>query len=123
MRAKLGRFLSPWLRSQPAVRKAAKSLDVYVNIARHSAAAVLPQIIQPDPRDIYVTLTANCNLRYKAVATAVISRRARSCPCRLSEIFWMIAKQQGFVISAYMVVSRCFTKILCVSSSIRSAWA
>ena len=24
---------------------------------------VLPQIIQPDPREIYITLTANCNLR------------------------------------------------------------
>jgi hypothetical protein len=26
-------------------------------------ATVLPQVIQPDPREIYVTLTANCNLR------------------------------------------------------------
>jgi MoaA/NifB/PqqE/SkfB family radical SAM enzyme len=53
----------PALRKHPALKRLARSFDAYVDIARHSAAEVLPQIIQPDPREIFITLTANCNLR------------------------------------------------------------
>ncbi len=38
-------------------------MDVQVDLVRHSAAAIFPQIIQPDPHRIFITLTANCNLR------------------------------------------------------------
>src|SRR5207237_7995630 len=62
IRAKLAPLVRPVLRKHPYFKKAIKSLDVYVDLLRHSTAAVLPQIIQPDPREIYVTLTANCNL-------------------------------------------------------------
>jgi cyclic pyranopterin phosphate synthase len=51
------------LTKHPGVKNAANLLDTYVDVARHATAAVLPQIIQPDPREIYITLTANCNLR------------------------------------------------------------
>src|ERR1700740_3665000 len=51
------------LRRHPTLKKAATRLDVYFDVARHAAAAVLPQVIQPEPREIYITLTANCNLR------------------------------------------------------------
>jgi cyclic pyranopterin phosphate synthase len=51
------------LRRHPRLKKATALLDVYVDVARHATATVLPQIIQPDPREIYITLTANCNLR------------------------------------------------------------
>ena len=51
------------LRKRPRLRKVAILLDVYFDVARHATAAVLPQVIQPDPREIYITLTANCNLR------------------------------------------------------------
>jgi cyclic pyranopterin phosphate synthase len=51
------------LRRYPRLKKATALLDVYVDVARHATATVLPQIIQPDPREIYITLTANCNLR------------------------------------------------------------
>jgi MoaA/NifB/PqqE/SkfB family radical SAM enzyme len=40
-----------------------KVLDGQVDMARHSVGRLLPQVIQPDPREVYVTLTANCNLR------------------------------------------------------------
>ena len=63
LRRKMVSFLAPRLRKHPQLKRAAKSLDVYVDLLRHSTAAVLPQIIQPDPREIYITLTANCNLR------------------------------------------------------------
>jgi len=63
LRRKMVSFLAPRLRKHPQLKRAAKSLDVYVDLLRHSTAAVLPQVIQPDPREIYITLTANCNLR------------------------------------------------------------
>src|SRR5438552_17636658 len=63
IRAKLAPLVRPVLRKHPYFKKAVKSLDVYVDLLRHSTAAVLPQVIQPDPREIYITLTANCNLR------------------------------------------------------------
>jgi molybdenum cofactor biosynthesis enzyme MoaA len=58
-------ILSPWLRNHPQFRTTLKVLDGHIDLARHSIAHVFPQIIQPDPREIYVTLTANCNLRCK----------------------------------------------------------
>ena len=56
-------FASPFLREHPRLKRAAASADVYLNVLKHSVATVLPQVIQPDPREIYITLTANCNLR------------------------------------------------------------
>lgn len=53
----------PVLRKHPRLKHLAKSFDASVDIARHTVAAVLPQVIQPDPRQIFITLTANCNLR------------------------------------------------------------
>ena len=38
-------------------------MRTYLGLVQHSTASVLPQIIQPDPQEIYVTLTADCNLR------------------------------------------------------------
>jgi molybdenum cofactor biosynthesis enzyme MoaA len=63
IRTQVVSVLSPLLRKHPNLKRFAKSLDGYVDVARHTAAAVIPQIIQPDPREIYITLTANCNLR------------------------------------------------------------
>lgn len=45
--------------SRIGVRKA----RTYLGIVQHSTAAVLPQVIQPNPQEIYITLTADCNLR------------------------------------------------------------
>jgi cyclic pyranopterin phosphate synthase len=36
---------------------------IYSDLLRHTIAPMLPQVIQPDPTEIYITLTANCNLR------------------------------------------------------------
>src|SRR5207245_9442141 len=63
IRAKLAPLVRPVLRVAPVFKCETKSPDVYVDLLRHSTAAVQAQIIQPDPREIYVTLTANCNLR------------------------------------------------------------
>ena len=63
LRARILQGTRPVLRKYPQIRSVAQAADTYVDVARHAAAAVLPQIIQPDPREIYITLTANCNLR------------------------------------------------------------
>ena len=63
LRNKVVRLALPVLRKYPRLKSLAKSLDASVDLVRHTAAAALPQIIQPDPREIYITLTANCNLR------------------------------------------------------------
>lgn len=62
-RAKAIAALAPHLRKHPHLREAGKSLELYADIVRHSAASVFPAVIGPDPREIYITLTANCNLR------------------------------------------------------------
>jgi molybdenum cofactor biosynthesis enzyme MoaA len=65
MRAKVASALRPLLRAHPNLRKTLKVLDGHADLVRHSVAQVLPQVIQPDPRNIYITLTADCNLRCK----------------------------------------------------------
>jgi len=55
--------LATWSKSHPRLRTLAKSALVYSDLVRHTIAPILPQVIQPDPTEIYVTLTANCNLR------------------------------------------------------------
>ena len=40
--------------------------DSQVDRVRHSVARVFPSIIRPDPRSLYIALTANCNYRCKA---------------------------------------------------------
>lgn len=65
LRTKLASILRPLMRRRPFVRRIAKALDLSADVMRHSTAAVLPQVIRPDPREIYITLTANCNLRCK----------------------------------------------------------
>lgn len=47
------------------IRSAVGSAALQQDILKHTAARVLPQIIQPDPTEIFLTLTANCNLRCK----------------------------------------------------------
>lgn len=63
VRAGIIGLMAPFLRKRPHLRQTAKSANVYFDVLRHSVASVFPQIIKPDPREIYITLTANCNLR------------------------------------------------------------
>jgi molybdenum cofactor biosynthesis enzyme MoaA len=65
VRAQVARALRPWLRDHPKLKSTLKALDGHVDLLRHTVAQVLPQVIQPDPRSIFITLTADCNLRCK----------------------------------------------------------
>lgn len=55
--------VKPVLSRVPALQRLAKDVDERIDFVRHSMASVWPQLIRPDPRDIFITLTANCNLR------------------------------------------------------------
>jgi MoaA/NifB/PqqE/SkfB family radical SAM enzyme len=50
-------------RAGPSFVKRAKSVRKGLEMLQHSAALVLPQVIQPDPSEIYLSLTSFCNLR------------------------------------------------------------
>jgi len=63
LRDKMRRLASPILRKYPQLKSASLPVHTYMDLAKHSVAAFIPQIIQPDPREIFITLTANCNLR------------------------------------------------------------
>lgn len=65
LRNRLISLLRPLYRRYSHLKQFGRFLDTSADLIRHSAAAVLPQIIQPDPREIYITMTANCNLRCK----------------------------------------------------------
>jgi len=56
----LSRFAQPFVQQS---RTGVRRMRTYLGLVQHSTATVLPQIIQPDPQEIYVTLTADCNLR------------------------------------------------------------
>ncbi len=63
LRSSLARLCKPIVRKHPFLRRAIDAFDSHTDLVKHSAAAVFPRIIQPEPREIYITLTANCNLR------------------------------------------------------------
>lgn len=63
IRSQVARLAGPEFRRRPAIQQAVQAFDTGVETLRHSVATILPQVIQPDPTEIYVTLTANCNLR------------------------------------------------------------
>lgn len=63
IRSKLIPCLLPLLRKHPRLKASLTALDGSADRMRHRAAAVVPQVIRPDPREIYITLTSNCNLR------------------------------------------------------------
>ena len=69
LRQRLVRSIVNSLQRYPRVlghmRSGAQSTALHKDILKHSLARLLPQIIQPDPKEIFLTLTANCNLRCK----------------------------------------------------------
>ena len=63
LRATVADLCRPLLKRHPRLRRSISVLDTQLDLTRHTVARVLPGIIQPDPREIYITLTAQCNLR------------------------------------------------------------
>ena len=63
IRAHVRGALLPLTSERPALHKALAAVETRFDVARHFAARFVPQLIRADPRSIYLTLTANCNLR------------------------------------------------------------
>jgi cyclic pyranopterin phosphate synthase len=57
------RGLRPFLGARPGVKRRLNELDARLTSVRHSAAAVFPSLIHPEPRLLTVAVTAECNLR------------------------------------------------------------
>jgi len=65
VRSTLQRVLEPIYADKPLVEHALRKLDGAVDLLKQTAVFSLPALARPDPRRIYVTLTALCNLRCK----------------------------------------------------------
>lgn len=65
LRGMLRKSLRPVYRDNLRLRTMLKQADAAVDAAKHAAAAVFPDLIRPDPRNLFISLTANCNLRCK----------------------------------------------------------
>lgn len=57
--------LAPIYNNHRWLKDAAMTTDITLDRLRHSAAAVFPQLIRPDPRQLFISLTAQCNNRCK----------------------------------------------------------
>lgn len=63
LRSRLRRVLAPTLKRYPRIWKGILSADAALERTRHSAAAMVPSLIRPAPRNIEIAITAHCNLR------------------------------------------------------------
>jgi len=52
-------------RHRPGLRNALVYLDRSADLVHHKVARVIPQVIRPDPRSLFITITANCNFSCK----------------------------------------------------------
>src|SRR5688572_21269791 len=62
LRTRLRNVAGPFLRKYPRLWKGLIRSDLQVEKVRHSVARVLPVVIRPEPRNLEVAITANCNL-------------------------------------------------------------
>jgi len=63
VRSHLRNLLAPSFKHLPQFRTWLHEADKQVDLLRHSASRVVPQIIRADPQSIFLTLTSACNLR------------------------------------------------------------
>jgi cyclic pyranopterin phosphate synthase len=61
VRAFLRRTLAPAYRGAPRLKAALMEADATVDRVRHAAAGLFPSLIRPDPRNLFISLTADCN--------------------------------------------------------------
>jgi MoaA/NifB/PqqE/SkfB family radical SAM enzyme len=59
----VGSSTRAYLKAHPAADSAARTVKKELEFLVHTTALMFPSIIKPDPTEIYLTLTANCNLR------------------------------------------------------------
>lgn len=60
---RVARYALSHLERRPHIKAAVKAVDLNATRAIHSAAALVPPLIRPQPRLLTVAITAHCNLR------------------------------------------------------------
>ena len=61
----LRKLLEPVYEDRPSLKKQLRAAQAQLNRLRTGAWERFPSLIRPHPEHIYLTLTANCNLRCK----------------------------------------------------------
>ena len=90
----------------------------------HGCLKFFRQTIQPDPKEIFLTLTANCNLRCKGCRYGRdFMPRNRSCLGPSCGICWTIASRSGSRAFASMRANLCCIAIFQKLWSMRKGWA
>ncbi|WP_221249213.1 radical SAM protein [Desulfuromonas versatilis] len=59
------RLLEPTCKRHPKIKTLLKLTDTWVDSWRNTVATRIPQVIKPEPRSLFVAITAQCNLRCK----------------------------------------------------------
>jgi len=62
LRSRLRNMVRPSLKRFPRIWRSLVGADIRLEQLRHSAATILPVLIRPEPRNLEVAITANCNL-------------------------------------------------------------
>ena len=65
LRSRLVRLVAPLHANRPWLRDFLVLADGNASRVRHSVARVFPTVIRPDPRSLFIALTAHCNFRCK----------------------------------------------------------
>ena len=63
LRSRLREAVGPTLKKHPSLWKEILALDAGLERLRTSAAQYIPGVVRPEPRQLEVAITANCNLR------------------------------------------------------------
>jgi cyclic pyranopterin phosphate synthase len=88
--------LAPVYRRSPALKAALMQADVVADRVRHAAARVVPRIVQPDPRALYISLTAACNNACKGCHYGRDFMRGHALPLRIVKDLLDDARAAGF---------------------------
>src|ERR1022692_4359602 len=64
IRTEMRQILAPWLSRHSAIKRSLVAAETRIGLVKHAVAGVVPAVIQPNPRNLTVAITANCNLRF-----------------------------------------------------------
>lgn len=63
LRARVLSVVRPWLDKHPRLKSGLRTAENNLGLVKHTAATILPLLIQPSPERITIAVTAACNLR------------------------------------------------------------
>ncbi len=89
-------LLGPVVGHREGLRRALRGVDERVDVLRHAAAARFPGLIRPDPRRLFVALTADCNYRCKGCRYGRDFMPGQTLPLRIVKDLLDDAHDAGF---------------------------